>query len=239
MHGKPLRILSAIVVVLAVAFPFLLALEKISESDTFWHLKTGEWILAHGAVPHADPFSATVNGKEWLDWEWLFQVGIYVLYSWGGFNALVVGKAIIVCLAGWVVFHTCRRNGAGMSLAAFAMMAAFVASRARLEVRPDVVMLLFAALTIALLEAARRGKPYALLWLPLLELAWVNVHGSFPLGIGLMAMYGLVLGIEFALRKDWRGLGLIVGALVLSCAACLANPFGLRLVQHAVEQTRN
>src|ERR1017187_363067 len=100
MHGRALKILAAAVVVLAVAFPFFLALEKISESDTFWHLKTGEWIMAHGAVPHVDPFSATVKGKVWLDWEWLFQVGIYVLYSWGGFNALVVGKAIVVLLAG-------------------------------------------------------------------------------------------------------------------------------------------
>ena len=113
MHGKALKILAATVVVLAVAFPFLLALEKISESDTFWHLKTGEWIIAHGAVPHADPFSATVNGKEWLDWEWLFQVGIYVLYSWGGFNALVVGKAFVVFLAGigGVSYVSAQRGG--------------------------------------------------------------------------------------------------------------------------------
>ena len=74
MHGKLLKGLSAIVIILALAFPFLLALEKISESDTFWHLKTGEWIIAHGAVPRVDPFSATVVGKQWLDWEWLFQV---------------------------------------------------------------------------------------------------------------------------------------------------------------------
>jgi len=239
MHGKALKILAAIVVLLALAFPFFLALEKISESDTFWHLKAGEWILAHGAVPHTDPFSATVKGKEWLDWEWLFQVGIYVLYSWGGFNALVVGKAIVVFLAGLVVFLACRRNGAGVSLAALVMMAAFAASRARLEVRPDVVMLLFAALTVALLETARRGNPYALVWLPVLELVWVNVHGSFLLGIGLMAMYGLVHGIDIALRKEWRCLGLVVGALALSCAACLVNPFGIRLVQHAIEQTRS
>jgi tetratricopeptide (TPR) repeat protein len=117
-------------------------------------------------------------------------------------------------------------------------MAAFVASRARLEVRPDILMLLFAALTMAVLETARRGKLYALLWLPLLQAVWVNVHGSFLLGIGLMAMYGLVLGVEFSLRKEWRHLGLVICALALSCAACLVNPFGVRLVQHAIEQTR-
>ena len=85
MHGKLLKVLFATVVVLALAFPFLLALEKVSESDTFWHLKTGEWILSHGAIPRTDPFSTTVYGKSWLDREWLFQAGIYTVYTWGGF----------------------------------------------------------------------------------------------------------------------------------------------------------
>jgi len=239
MHGKLLRITSGIIVALALAFPFVLALERISESDTFWHLKTGEWIVAHGAIPRADPFSATVNGKPWLDWEWLFQVGIYVVYTLGGFNALVVGKAIIVFLTGLVLFIACRRNGAGVPLAALLAMVAFVAARERLEVRPDVVMFLFAAITVCCLESVRLGKPHALLWLPLLQLVWVNTHGSFLLGIGLIGIYGGVHGIECAVRKQWRGLLLIAVALLLSCAACFVNPFGIQLVRHAIEQTRS
>src|SRR5580698_6924887 len=109
MHGKQLKVLFAAVVVLALAFPFLLALEKITESDTFWHLKTGEWILSHGMIPHADPFSGTVQGKPWLDWEWLFQVAIYAVYSWGGFQLLVVAKALLIFLTGVVLFLACRR----------------------------------------------------------------------------------------------------------------------------------
>jgi tetratricopeptide (TPR) repeat protein len=237
MHGKLLKILSAIVVVLALSFPFLLALTKISESDTFWHLKTGEWIVAHGAIPRIDPFSATVNGKPWLDWEWLFQVSIYALYAWGGFQALVVGKAVIIFLAGVVLFLACRQNGARVALAGFVVMAAFVAARERLEVRPDVLMLLFAAATVALLESARRGKPRGLFWLPVLELVWANVHASFPLGLALMAIYGVVEGVEFILRKQWRSLLIIAAVLLLSGAACFVNPFGIQLVRHAIEQT--
>jgi hypothetical protein len=227
-------------VVLALAFPFLLALEKISESDTFWHLKTGEWIISHGAVPRADPFSATVNGKPWLDWEWLFQVGIYVLYSWGGFNALVVGKAIVVFLTGLVVFLrvSAQRGGSVARGAGNDGGARGGARAARGPTGCRDAVVCGADDEPAGVRAAGQTA-YALLWLPVLELVWVNVHGSFLLGIGLMAMYGLVLGIEFALRKEWRCLGLIVGALALSCAACLVNPFGIRLVQHAIEQTRS
>src|ERR1035438_9560916 len=239
MHGKLLKVLFAAVVALALAFPFLLALEKVSESDTFWHLKIGEWILSHGAIPRTDPFSATVYGKPWFDWEWLFQAAIYVVYTRGGFNALVVAKAAVVFLTGLVIFLACRRNGAGSPLAALLVMVTFVATRERLEVQPDVVMLLFAAVTVSLLETARRGKPMWLWGLPLVQVLWVNGHASFLLGIALAGIYGLVEGIEFAFRKEWRCVLLIAATFLLACAACLVNPFGTELVRHAVEQTRS
>jgi tetratricopeptide (TPR) repeat protein len=229
----------AAVVVLALAFPFLLALEKVSESDTFWHLKTGEWILSHGSIPRTDPFSANAYGKPWLDREWLFQAAIYSVYTWGGFATLVVAKAAIVFVTGLVLFLACRRNGAGPPLAAMVVMATFVAARERLEVRPDVVALLFAAITISLLEAARRGKLMWLWGLPLVQVAWVNVHESFPLGVALAGIYGLVRGIEFSLGKRWRGVLLLVATLLLVCAACLVNPFGMESVRHAIAQLRN
>src|ERR1700683_1215292 len=100
MHGKHLKVLFVAVVALALAFPFLLALEKVSDSDTFWHLKTGEWILSHESIPRTAPFSATAYGNPWQDWEWLFQAGIYSVYSWGGFTALVTAKAAVVFLTG-------------------------------------------------------------------------------------------------------------------------------------------
>jgi len=239
MHGKPLKILFAAVVVLALAFPFLLALEKVSESDTFWHLKTGEWILSHTSIPRTDPFSSTVYGKPWPDWEWLFQAGIYSVYAWGGFNALVVAKAAIVFLTGLVLYLTCRRNGAGSPLAALVVMATFVAARERLEVQPDVAALLFAAVTVSLLEASQRGKPMWLWGLPLVQVIWVNVDASFPLGIALVVIYGLSHGIESALGKQWRCVLLIAATLLLTCAVCLVNPFGMELVQHAIEQIRS
>jgi len=239
MHGKLLKVLYAAVVVLALAFPFLLALEKVSESDTFWHLKTGEWILSHGSIPRTDPFSSTAFGKPWPNREWLFQAVIYSVYAWGGFSALVVAKAACIFLAGLVLFLACRRNGAGSPLAALVVMATFVASRERLEVLPEVGTLCLAAITICLLEAARRGKPLWLLGLPLVQVVWVNVHESFPLGITLAVIYGLVYGIESALGKQWRCALLIAATLLLTCAACLVNPFGMELVRHAIEQIRS
>ena len=239
MQTRVLRLLTFLVVAAALAFPFFLALEKIHEPDCFWHLATGEWILAHGHVPHADPFSSITPGRPWMDWEWLFQVALRVVYARGGFNALVVVKAVVIALAALVVFDTSRRNGAQPLLAALAVLAAFVAAHGRLDVQPDVLMFLFAAITLAILEAARRGRHWWLLGLPVVEVIWVNVHASFPLGLCLAGAYGLVHGIEFAAKKQWRCLSLILVVNVLMFAACMVNPYGWRLIGHVVEQSRH
>ena len=35
----------------------------LNDCDTGWHIRTGEWILAHGAVPRNDPFSFSKPGE--------------------------------------------------------------------------------------------------------------------------------------------------------------------------------
>ena len=238
MQIKLPKFLTALVVVLALVFPLLLALEKIHESDAFWHLRTGEWILTHAQIPRVDSYSSTVAGKPWLDWEWLFQAAMYVVYAAGGFNALVIAKAVMSALTGLLIFETSRRNGTGLLLAATVVMLAFVAARERLEMRPDLALLLFAAATMAMLEAARRGRLKWLWCLPLLQVIWVNCHASFPLGIFLVAAYGMALGVEFAVKRQWRSCGLVVSVLALTCGACLVNPYGIGLIEHAIAQTR-
>jgi tetratricopeptide (TPR) repeat protein len=258
MQTRLLRLLTFLVVAAALAFPFFLALEKIHEPDFFWHLATGEWILAHGQVPHADVFSSTMTGRPWIDWEWLFQVAIRVVYAQGGFAALVVAKAAVVLLAALVLFDTSRRNGAQPLLAALGVLAAFVAARDRLEVQPDVLMFLFAATTLAMLEAARLGAKdlrrshhWWLLGLPVVEVIWVNVHASFPLGLCLAGAYliGELVGVICTRDRLSQNTpesrmkfapAVYLGVCLLICAAaCLLNPYGWRLIGHVVEQSRS
>src|SRR5947209_7581995 len=129
MQSRLQKILSIAAVVFALTFAFLLAVEKVHESDSLWHLKTGEWILAHGNVPRADFFSSTVTGKPWLDWEWLFQAAMYVVYAAGGFNALVLAKAVLVALSAALLLDTSRRDGASVGVACLSVMLAFVVAR--------------------------------------------------------------------------------------------------------------
>ncbi len=52
----------------------------LNNSDTYWHIRAGEWMLAHGQVLRADPFSYTVAGAPWHTQEWLAEIAMAL--SW-------------------------------------------------------------------------------------------------------------------------------------------------------------
>ena len=35
----------------------------LDNSDTYWHIAVGKWILDHGAMPHTDIYSFTEDGR--------------------------------------------------------------------------------------------------------------------------------------------------------------------------------
>src|ERR1019366_2961095 len=66
---------------LAFLMPIILIFTKLSgartllgDGDTGWHIRTGEWILAHHQAPVSDMFSFSRPGAPWFAWEWLWDV---------------------------------------------------------------------------------------------------------------------------------------------------------------------
>ena len=47
------------------------ATSLLSDGDTGWHIRTGEYILATGDFPRHDLFAFTMEGRDWFAWEWL------------------------------------------------------------------------------------------------------------------------------------------------------------------------
>src|SRR4051794_28050425 len=83
--------------------PALTALQPISEWDTGWHLRTGQWIAEHGSVPSTDPVSSYGQGKPWVAYSWLFGLLLHGLYEAFGltgilFYRIVLSLAVVVAL---------------------------------------------------------------------------------------------------------------------------------------------
>ena len=49
-------------------------LPLLGDPDTHWHIAVGNWMIAHGMAPVADPFSFTFRGEPWIAKEWLSQL---------------------------------------------------------------------------------------------------------------------------------------------------------------------
>src|SRR5258706_466820 len=60
----------------------------IGDPDAYWHIATGRWIIAHGAVPHADLFSHTMSGAAWVAHEWLAEIVMAAIYDGLGWHGL-------------------------------------------------------------------------------------------------------------------------------------------------------
>lgn len=171
----------AIVVVLSSA---------LTDGDTGWHIATGAWIVAHGAVPQADPFSFTARGQPWVAHEWLSEVAMYAAWRWGGWSGLILlFGAAAAALYAIVALHALRwqrLGGAGLMLIYLSIGLA-----QSLLARPHLLALPMLAGWLVVLLRARESERAPPLALALLMLVWANAHGSFVFGLALAGGFGL------------------------------------------------
>lgn len=172
----------------------------LNDPDTYWHIATGRWIWAHGAVPTIDPFSHTLAGAPWHAHEWLAELliaGAYGALGWAGVVALAA-LAVAASLA--LLMHALERF-ARPTVALGATALSFFLMAAHLTARPHALaMPILVAWAAALVRARAESRPPSLLLLPLMAL-WANLHGGFVVGLGLAG----ALAVEAVLTAEGAG----------------------------------
>jgi len=166
---------------------FAMATRVAVDSDTFWHLRAGTWMLDNGRLLNFDAFSHTRAGAEWINHSWLSEIPMAILYRLFGFGGLNLATALIVWLTFFAVYHS---GSGGSYLRAFIIVLAATASAVYWSARPQIVSLLFTALFGYILILYRQRGVNRLWLLPLLMLLWVNLHGGFAIGF-------ILLGVTF------------------------------------------
>jgi len=237
-RGEQVAQTVAIALMYAVPALFCVHLACVNDPDVWWHLRTGEWIAQHRAVPHADPFSSSAAGKPWDAYSWLFEVLIFRLFHWLGLTGIVAYSAAMVLAITAALHHLVRRLQQDFSIAVLLTLAACVAMGHLFSPRPWLFTILFFIVEIDVLMYARRtNRLRELACLPLLFALWANLHIQFIDGF-------ILLGIAFAdsivsrFTNDLRSrthpvwLGLVLFASV--CAAS-ANPYGWHIYRTAYQ----
>src|SRR5262245_22388266 len=82
----------------------------LDDPDVFWHIKTGNLILAHG-WPREDVFSYSVAGQPWIDQEWLAQVFYALTYNVGGWIAVQALAIALIATTFTIIFCHIKTEG--------------------------------------------------------------------------------------------------------------------------------
>ena len=209
----------------------------LTDSDTGWHIRTGEWILSHWSIPKADIFSFTMAGRPWIAWEWLSDVMMALAHHVGAL-AGVVWVAMLLLGATSVCVYKEGVEESGHRFIAFALTwLAMSASTIHWLARPHLVTPLMAAIFCGMLNRVETKGNSAKLWsLPLLSMVWTNLHGGFVVGIALVSTYAIGASGEELLRGSPQRAWLRSRNYILALAGCalasLINPYGYRLDPH-------
>jgi hypothetical protein len=218
----------------------------LSDCDTGWHIRTGEWIVSNHQVPAHDLFSFTKPGEPWLAWEWLSDVFFAWLNSYGGLALVVLTAILLISLTFAGVFRmACRRANPIVALAVTIIAAA--TSSIHWLARPHLFSFLLLLWFYGVMEHVREGRrslrriPYAVL-LPAATVLWTNLHGGFFVGIVMLCLYGagellsLVLAADASRLADERARARWYFGTAATCfAASFLNPYTYHLHAHILE----
>ena len=228
-------VVMAVIFILATARPF-------TDSDFWWHLKTGQYIFETSSIPHTDIFSSLRFGSEWITHEWLSEVFMYSVFRKLGYGGLLVVFSIVITAAFWIAYQRCRQLAGHPYVSGFAVLLGAAATIPIWGVRPQMFSLLLASIFISFLDRySRREETPSIWWLAPLMILWVNLHAGFALGLVLimLTIAGLLLD-WLLLRKDsfadvWRRVRRLCWLLLICVAAVCLNPNGVRMYSYPLE----
>lgn len=227
-----------LMLVLFVAI-FGMASRTPTDSDSWWHLQSGRWVIENRAIPLTDPFSHTRFGEPWIDHGWLAQAAMYLTWEALGYAGLVLFLAGCVTAAFYFAWLQCRE--ANPWLRAFVLIIAAASTSIIWAVRPQIVSFLFTAVVATVLHKYKNGHTRAVWWLPVIFVVWVNIHGGFAIGFILLVAYLFGETVNQLLQQwqrplntptadpagiGWANIGRLAGVMLLSFALLLLNPNG-------------
>ncbi|HEY2467213.1 MAG TPA: hypothetical protein VGI45_05120 [Terracidiphilus sp.] len=237
----------AILVTLPVIFTVSLnpSRESLHDPDIWWHLADARQLMTTHHFIWTEPNAFTVGGKPWVNPEWLSE-----LPFWFGYQAfhlrgiyyiewLIISANLIFLY--WRGYRLSGHAGAAWWAAALGFLLVSV------NTGPRTIAIAYLAMSaeLTILESADRGKTRSLWLLPPLFAVWVNLHGSWLIGLALFVLYILCGSVDFtkgaidqkAFNPAQRNRLLTV--LALCVVALFLNPYGWHLVWNPIDMMAN
>jgi len=224
---------------MGLLFFFCIHQPVLADPDIGWHLRNAQLLIQQHEFIRHDLYTFSLNGHAWIDPEWLSELFFYAAWHTFGLRGLEVLSILLletltlgVCALAWQRTRSLRP---AVFAAAIFILFASVSIAPRTQLFGWICLILELAILQHFRETPPAGRNF--LWtLPLLFALWINLHGSWPIGLVLLAAF-IACGLKSfqlgALQATaWtipqRNRLLLFAAL--SIPALFLNPYGWHLV---------
>lgn len=218
---------------------------QLDDPDIWWHLADARILITTHHFIRVEPYSFSVAGERWTNPEWLGEMPFWFGYQSIGLAGIYLVTAIGVFANILFVYWRSYRRTSHMGAAFWASALAF--PMMTVNSGPRTILFAYLAMSgeLAILEAAERGKAHLLWLLPPLFCLWINLHGSWAIGMALLALY--IVSGAFAIKAgvfeqeahSRKDLARLIQVFAACLAALFANPYGWRLVWNPIDMLLN
>lgn len=227
---------------LLIALAVLIVLRPQGDPDYWWHVRVGDWILANGGAPHTELLSWLSGGGSWTAPSWASEVMLALLDRTTGTAGSVVlfflvSLAILAMVAA-LARHVRPSTGPG-ELSGLVFTAALVMNPVWLP-RAQLWDVLFVLVGLyAMLRYLDDGWTRGLVLMPIVMVAWANLHGAGTL-VYLLVAAGVIAGEAWnrrARRRAGRPWKPLLVSVAITMLAISVNPYGPSLYVYGFTTT--
>lgn len=204
------------------------------DTDLWYHLNAGRYILENGTIPRDSFFSFVEPPRPWVDYYWLFQVVVHKIHAAFEYKGLIwLREGTFLCLAGLLIalfFRRLREDQSLPYLAVLFFLTLFILFPRYQLIRPHMLSYAFIAAFLYILEVA----PSRAFILPLLSVLWVNIHGIYyPLILLIVGSYLIEFIVQWARERPSfsKADAVFLSSCGLALMAVFLSPHGTDLLR--------
>jgi hypothetical protein len=179
-----------LVYILLILVGTIIFFKPPTDPDFGWHYKYGEYIFQNKKILRENIFSYTHTNYQWSNSYWLSQLLMYTSHRFLGHS---VSTIILSAFLSFVILHVIKKHAKDrVSLSVLFLFLVLVLTMFAVTVRPLYYSTVFLFILIDILLRKGAGIKY----IPLIFLAWVNMHADFVIGLFILGAYSLFNFLE-------------------------------------------
>lgn len=236
LFGRPLMDVALVVLVGVLLSDLRQPKALLVDPDLWWHVASGRYVgEGHGFI-RTEPYSFTVAGQPWIDPEWLSGLLYWHGYKLFSLMGIVAVAAIGILGNVLLLYARSRRASASSAVALWTTVLGILLMTVNSGARMILLGYLALAVEMMVIERAYKGSDKGFWLLPPLFAVWVNLHGSWLIGLAVLVLYivcgwwgvekGMFAQPAFSAVQRKR----LLKVLAVSIGALFVNPYGWRLL---------